>query len=99
MKDAAPRLGVELAIEPLRERELRVVGELLIAEYEDGVLIHPRPDLGERLAIVNPGKIDRAHLGGEVLVKLSECEGHGFNESRTTFDGESSGSCMILPLS
>ena len=92
MKDAAPRLRVELAIEPLRESELLVVGERLIAEHENGVFIHPRPDLGERLAIVNPGKIDRAHLGGEMLVQLSECQGHGVNESRTTFDGESSSS-------
>src|SRR5207244_9038966 len=67
---------MQLAVESLGERELFVVGERLIAEHEDGVFVHPCPYLSQRLAIVNLAKIDLAHLGDEVPVKLSECQGH-----------------------
>ena len=86
---AAPGLGVQLAVEALGERELLVVGERLIVEDQDGVLVHPRPDLGERLGIVDLAEVDRAHLGDEVRVELAEGQGHG-REPRTTPGGESS---------
>jgi hypothetical protein len=66
-----------VTVEFLREGELLVVGERLIAEDEHGVFVHPGSDLGERLAVVNLAKIDRAHLGDEMLVKPSECQSHG----------------------
>src|SRR5712691_10591434 len=67
---------MQLAVESLGERELFVVGERLIAENEDAVFVHPCPYLSQRLAIVNLAKIDLAHLGDEMPVKLSECQGH-----------------------
>jgi len=76
LQRADPQLGVELAVQALREGELLVVGEWLIAEHEDGVLVHPRADLGQHLGIVDPAKIDGAHLGHEARVKLAKCQCH-----------------------
>ena len=52
------------------------------SEDEDGVEVHPRPDLGKRLGVAHPAQIDRAHLGDEVRVELSERQGHGVRASR-----------------
>jgi hypothetical protein len=73
---------MELAVEAPREVELLVVGEGLVAEHEHRELVHPRLDLGERLRIVHPAEIDRAHLGDEARVELREAQGHGVRASR-----------------
>jgi hypothetical protein len=76
LEGADPGFRVQLAVESLRERDLLVVGERLISDDEDSVFVHSRPNPSECLAIVNLAKIDPAHLGDEVLVELSECQGH-----------------------
>src|SRR5260370_2378452 len=73
---ADPQLGVELAVQAPGKRELLVVGEGLVPEHEDGVLVHSRPDLAQGLGIVDPAEIDRARLGREARVKLPKCQGH-----------------------
>ena len=76
LERGGPRLGVQLAVEALREGDLLVVGEGLVAKNQHGVLVHAGPDLGERLRIVHPPEIDRADLGGEVRMKLLEGQWH-----------------------
>src|SRR5713101_9938869 len=76
---AGPR--VELAVKALREVELFCVGEWLIAEDEHGVLVHPLANLTERLAIMDPAKVDGADLGDELQVKLSEFYRHRSRDS------------------
>src|SRR5216683_52342 len=61
---------------PVREVELFRVGEWLIAEDEHGVLVHPLANLTERLAIIDPAKVDRADLGDELRVKLLKFQRH-----------------------
>ena len=68
---------MQLAVEPLRERELLVVGEALVAEDEDGELVHAGPDLGERVGVVDGAQIDGPDLRGEGGVELIERERHG----------------------
>ena len=72
-----PRLPVELAVQALGEGELLRVRERLVAEHEDRVLIHPGPDLGERLGVEHLAEVDRADLGHEGRVERAEPEGHG----------------------
>ncbi len=76
LQRADPQLGVELAVQAPGKRELLVVGEGLVPEHEDGVLVHSRPDLAQGLGIVDPAEIDRARLGREARVKLPKCQGH-----------------------
>src|SRR5712692_5788234 len=83
---AGPR--VELAVKALREVGLLCVGEWLIAEDEPGVLVHPLANLTERLAIMDPAKVDGADLGDELRVKLLEFQRHR-SRDRLTVHGES----------
>ena len=69
-------LRVELAVQPLREGELLVVGEGLVPEHEHRMRVHPGPDLGQRLGVVHLTQINRADLGGEVWMQRAELEGH-----------------------
>ena len=73
---ATPGVGVQHAVEALREGELLGVGERLVAEHEDGVLVHPGADLVQRLAIVNAPQVDRPDLGDEVRVQPAEGQWH-----------------------
>lgn len=77
LHDSRARFRVQCTIEALRERKLLIIGERLVAEHEDCVLVHPGPDLVERPAIGDSAQIDRAHLGGEMRMKLAERQGHG----------------------
>ena len=72
-----PGLRVQLAVEPLGEGELLLVGEGLVAKDEDRVRVHAGPDLGERLGVGHLAEIDRADLGDEGGVERAEPEGHG----------------------
>src|SRR5712664_2787137 len=76
LHDGRTGFHVQCTIEALRERELLVVGERLVAEHEHRVLVHPGPDPVQRAAIGDAAQIDRGHLGGEVRVKLAERQGH-----------------------
>jgi hypothetical protein len=67
---------VQPAVQPLGEGDLFLVAEGLVAEDQDGVLVHPGPDRGQREAVVNPAEIHRAHLGDEVRVEPPEGQGH-----------------------
>jgi hypothetical protein len=67
---------VQLAVEPLREGDLLLVGEGLVAKDQYGVRVHAGADLGERLRIVHPPEVDRADLGGEVRMQLLERQWH-----------------------
>src|SRR5215831_16529985 len=49
---------MDLAVEALRELELLGIGERLIAEDEQGELVHPLVDLIERCAIMHAPQID-----------------------------------------
>src|SRR5262249_2120910 len=70
------RPGVQRAVEPLGEVELLGIGEGLVAENEDGMLVHPGSDARQRLAIPHVPEIDRADLGREVSVELPEGQIH-----------------------
>src|SRR5439155_26627737 len=94
----APGPRVQLAVESLRERQLLVVAERLVTEHEDGVVVHPGPDPRERLAVVHPAELDRAHLRDEVTVQRPERQGHA-SEPRTTMGGESSSAARGEPRS
>ena len=72
---------MELAVQPLREGELLVVGEGLVPEHEDRIGVHPGPDLGQRLGVVHLTQIDRADLGDEVRMQRAEPEGHPTSSS------------------
>src|SRR5262249_35225056 len=76
VEDAAAGLRVELAVQSSGEGELLLVREGLVAEDEDGVLVHPRPDLAGRGRVVNPAQVHRAHLGDEVWMELPEAQRH-----------------------
>src|SRR5215472_5636581 len=69
--------GVEDAVEALGELEVLVVGEGLVAEHEDGELIHAGAEAGQRLLIVHASQIDGTHLGDEQRMQLAEREPHG----------------------
>src|SRR5206468_6136686 len=73
---AAPGTLVQPAVEPLAERELLGVGESLIAEYENGVLVHAGADRGQRVGVEDAAKLDRARFAHEVPVEFAECQGH-----------------------
>jgi hypothetical protein len=77
LERADAELGVEGAVEALGELEVLVVGEGLIAEDEDGELVHAGADAGERVRVVHPPEIDGAHLGHEQRMQLAERERHG----------------------
>jgi hypothetical protein len=66
---------VQNAVEALRKRELLRVGELLFAEYEDRVLVHPGSNLVERSTILDLAQIERARFGGEARLQLTERQG------------------------
>src|SRR3989449_9649654 len=68
--------GVQRAVEALREREVLVVGERLVAEDADGVLVHAGADRRQRLGIVHPAQLDRARLTDEVRMQLLERQAH-----------------------
>ena len=70
-------------VQPLRERDLLLVGERLIAEDEDAVRVHPRPDLIERCPVVRSSQIDGAHLGREVRMQRTKCQCHQFTSARS----------------
>ena len=69
-------LRMQLAVEPLGEGELLLVGERLVAEHEDRVRVHAGADLGERLGVGHLPQVDRADLGGERGMERAEPEGH-----------------------
>ena len=71
-----PSLGVDLAIEALGELQLLGVAEWLIPEDEHRVLVQPAADFVECFAVLNPTKVDRAHLGHKERVKLFEVQRH-----------------------
>ena len=53
-----------------------VVGERLVAEHEDRVLVHAGADLGERLGVGHLPQVDGLDLGGERGMERAEPEGH-----------------------
>ena len=67
---------MQLAVQPLREGELLVVGERLVPEHEHSMLVHPGADRGERLGVVDLTEIHRADLGDEVRMQAAKPEGH-----------------------
>ena len=69
-------LGMQLAVEALREGELLGVRERLPAKNQDGVLVHAGAYPLERRGIVNVAQLDPRHLGGESRVQLREGDGH-----------------------
>ena len=73
---AAPGTLVQPTVEPFAERELLGVGERLIAEDENGVLVHAGADRGQRVGVEDAAKLDRARFAHEVPVEFAECQGH-----------------------
>jgi hypothetical protein len=63
---------MQFPIEPLGEFQLLLAGKLLIAEHEDGILVHPRPDLGESHLVIYFPKVYFAHLSGKVRMNLAK---------------------------
>jgi hypothetical protein len=59
-----------------RERELLLIRQRLIAEYQDGVLIHAGLDRGDFLWRQWSAAVDAGHLAGENGVDLSDRCGH-----------------------
>ena len=51
-------VAVELAVQALGEGELLVVGERLVVEDEDGVLVHAGADLRQRLLVMDVAQVD-----------------------------------------
>ena len=84
---------MERAVEPLRERELFLVGEWLITEHEDGVFVQSPADLVERLAVVDTAEVDRAHLGDEARVQRTEAKSHDSSVGATHGRGQA-GACL-----
>src|SRR5262249_5673565 len=80
--------GMELAIQALSELELLFVGERLIAEHEERVLVHSASDLLEGCTILDPTKVDWTYLGDKERVKLCEVQRHRF-QRRSPLDRES----------
>jgi hypothetical protein len=60
----------------LRERELIGVGERLIAEYQDRVFVHARPDPIERVAVMSLAQIDPGHFRSEVWIERAKGDAH-----------------------
>jgi len=65
-----------MAIKAPRERELFVIGKRLMAKHQDGVRVHPCPNLSERLSIIYLTQVNRADLSSEVRVKSAKCQSH-----------------------
>jgi hypothetical protein len=63
---------VQLPVEALREGELLLVGEALLAEHEYRVFVHRGADFVERSAVVGLAQVDAFGLGGEEGVKAAE---------------------------
>ena len=67
-------LGVERAVEALREREMLGVAPELIAKHEHRMLVHAGTDLLEGVGVGRCPEIDGAHLGDERRMKLAKCQ-------------------------
>jgi hypothetical protein len=69
--------GMQRAVETLGEVELLLVGEILVAEHQDGVHVHAGADRLEGGAIMHLAQVDRAHFAGEAGRERRDGDGHG----------------------
>ncbi len=69
-------LGVELAVETLRELDLLPAGKGLLAENQYRVAIHARANLLQGVAVGNCPQIDRADFSDERGMQRFESEVH-----------------------
>ena len=71
-------------VEALRELELLRVGELLLGEHQDAVLVHTGTQLGQRVRVVESCKVNCLDLGSEQRMQRTE---HDFHGRFVGFDG------------
>ncbi len=75
----APQAGADGKLdgaEALGEGELLLVGEVLIVEDEDPVLVHAGVNFGDDLFRQGPRQVDAVNLAGEARANLSDGQGH-----------------------
>ena len=76
LERADPGLGVQPAVQALRKGQVLLVREVLVAEDEQGVLVHAGANLQQRLRVSHLAEINGADLGHEMGMELAKCQGH-----------------------
>ena len=74
--DVPARLVVLQFAEMPGERELFVIGEVLVAEHQHGILIHAGLDCGDRFEAEWTAAVDPRNLGCKCRMQLAERYGH-----------------------
>ncbi len=67
---------MQRAVEALGEVELFLVGEPLVAEHQDGILVHAGADRLERVAVMDLAQVDGARFAGEHRREGRDGHGH-----------------------
>jgi hypothetical protein len=72
---AGGRIALELA-KVAGESDLLFIGDVLLAEYENGVLVHPRLDRHHLLGVQRAAAVDPGDLAGKHRMQWTDRNGH-----------------------
>ena len=81
MERADTGLGVQAAVQALGKGQLLLVREMLIAEDEQGVLVHAGANLQQRLGVSCLAQVNGPDLGHEMGMQCAERQRHGQRSS------------------
>ena len=83
LDDVAVHRQLDLA-EVAAERDLLLVGELLVVEHQHGIAIHAGLDRRDLVGLERPAQIDAADLADEQRMQLANLHGHVLPPSSRT---------------